>query len=71
MLIVQLCKRSKNGVVIPLGWTSKRHLVREVAAAIVEELEREKFGDPVWDEAMQQTQQMVARAVQEVQHAEE
>jgi ABC-type glycerol-3-phosphate transport system substrate-binding protein len=71
MWIVQLCRRSRHGLVIPYGWTKNRKLVREVAAAIIDELEQEKTGDEVWDEAMQQTQQMVARAVQEVSHAEE
>ena len=53
MLEVQLVRRSRNGVVIPVARSDKRELVSHVAQAIVREMEAWRFRDEVLDDLAQ------------------
>jgi len=63
MLEVQLVRRSRNGVVIPVARSDKRELVNHVAQAITKEMEAWRFRDEVLDDLAQRERKTLAEVL--------
>ncbi len=64
MLEVQLCRRFRNGVVIPLARDDSPVLVRSVAKAMLRKMEGWRFDDEALDALAEQERQAFVRALE-------
>lgn len=64
MLEVQLCRRSPNGVVIPLARDDSPVLVRSVARALLRKMETWRFSDEVLDALAKEERQAFVRTLE-------
>lgn len=71
MLEVQLVRRSRNGVAIPVARSGSRALVSSVAEAILAEMDRWRFEDEVLNDVAAQERRALRRLLRRegVRHA--